>query len=508
MKLEAPAFGVSTGGDRSANVWRKYFLMLCAGLMLLFGVYTDTWLGMVDIWYRSDTYAHGFLIGPITLWLIWQRRKQVTLLQPSPALLPLVGLVLLGAAWLVGNVAGAVVVQQYAFVLMLPLLVWAIVGWQVTKALLFPLCYLVLAVPFGEVLLPWMMNFTADFTVGLLRMTGIPVYREGLFFTIPSGQWSVVEACSGLRYLIASFTLGTLYAYLTYRRFSRRLIFTLASIVVPVLANGLRAYMIVMIGHMSDMKYAVGVDHLIYGWLFFGIIMLGLFWVGAYWREDIDRTDQPQSSTDLISPVPARLFLTIALVLVTVLPWPVYADYLKRRPAGSQQTIVIDAPQGWTQVSRRINWTPAYDNAPYKFQQEFASGAQLGGVFIGFYPGSLRGAEMVSTGNGLFRDEHQEWTLLQQMHTETQTWGQVLQSDIRGSAVQFRLWQRYWVDGRWTANPYYAKLLQAKARLMGEPGQSAIVMLYVLGDSQGDDVMNAFAAAMSPMLEQGLQHAK
>ena len=55
---------------------------------------------------------------------------------------------------------------------------------------------------------------------------------------------------------------------------------------VPVIANGLRAYMIVMIGHLSGMKLAVGVDHIIYGWLFFGLVMFLMFWIGNFWRED------------------------------------------------------------------------------------------------------------------------------------------------------------------------------------------------------------------------------
>ena len=71
----------------------------------------------------------------------------------------------------------------------------------------------------GEDLVPPMMDLTAATTVWLVKLTGIPVYREGLYFTLPSGDWSVVEACSGVRYLIASFTLGLLYAHLSYRRF-------------------------------------------------------------------------------------------------------------------------------------------------------------------------------------------------------------------------------------------------------------------------------------------------
>ena len=96
----------------------------------------------------------------------------------------------------------------------------------------------------------------------------------------------MVEACSGVRYLIASVMVGTLFAYLTYQSLARRIAFVAVSFLVPVLANWLRAYMIVMLGHLSGNKLAVGVDHLIYGWVFFGVVMLLMFWIGARWRED------------------------------------------------------------------------------------------------------------------------------------------------------------------------------------------------------------------------------
>src|SRR5256885_17154333 len=44
--------------------------------------------------------------------------------------------------------------------------------------------------------------------------------------------------------------------------------------------------MIVMIGHLSGNRLAVGIDHIIYGWIFFGVVMLLLFWVGSFWREE------------------------------------------------------------------------------------------------------------------------------------------------------------------------------------------------------------------------------
>ena len=93
-----------------------------------------------------------------------------------------------------------------------------------------------------------------------LRATGVPVYREGLQFVIPSGAWSVVEACSGIRFLISSITIGCLFAYLSYRGMGKRIAFVVVAVGVSILANWLRAYMIVMIGHLSNNELAAGVE--------------------------------------------------------------------------------------------------------------------------------------------------------------------------------------------------------------------------------------------------------
>ena len=82
--------------------------------------------------------------------------------------------------------------------------------------------------------MPRLMDWTADFTVAALRLTGVPVYREGVHFVIPTGQWSVIEACSGIKFLIASVMAGSLYAWLMYRSPGRRIAFIAASIVVPL----------------------------------------------------------------------------------------------------------------------------------------------------------------------------------------------------------------------------------------------------------------------------------
>ncbi len=257
-------------------------LLALAAVVLL---YHATFWSMLELWSRSQTFAHGFLIVPISCWLAWRQRARLAALAPQPSRQGLLLLGALGLAWLLADAANVPVVEQYAATAMLPACVLAILGWPAVRLLAFPLAYLFLAVPFGEVFLDPLIDFTAAFTVTALQWTGIPVFRDGNNFSLPTGNWSVVEACSGLRYLIAALALGALFAHVNFRSTRRRLAVMAAALIVPILANGVRAYLIVMLGHLSNMRLAVGVDHLIYGWLFFGLVVLLLFWLSARWRE-------------------------------------------------------------------------------------------------------------------------------------------------------------------------------------------------------------------------------
>ena len=64
---------------------------------------------------------------------------------------------------------------------------------------------------------------------------------------IPSGNWQVVEGCA-VRYYRP--VVGSLYA--TSPVHHRRVIFTAVSVVLPVFANWVRAWGIVMLGHFGD----------------------------------------------------------------------------------------------------------------------------------------------------------------------------------------------------------------------------------------------------------------
>ena len=81
----------------ASPAWRKAGAMLLLALTVLLALFWNTAVSMVDIWSRSETFAHGYVIAPISLWLIWRRRPQLLALLPRPQLLPCP---VLAAAWL------------------------------------------------------------------------------------------------------------------------------------------------------------------------------------------------------------------------------------------------------------------------------------------------------------------------------------------------------------------------------------------------------------------------
>ena len=157
----------------------------------------------------------------------------------------------------------------------------ACLGKQVARGLAFPLFYALFLVPVGEELVPLMQTVTAEMSMGLLWLTGVPAHIEGIFITTPTGYFEVAEACSGVKFLIAMAAFGALVANVCFRSWPRRLAFVAVSLLVPILANGVRAWR----HHLCrppdrSVDFAAGFDHVVYGWIFFAIVIALILGVG------------------------------------------------------------------------------------------------------------------------------------------------------------------------------------------------------------------------------------
>ena len=516
---------------RVSSPWREALpavLVLVAAILLL---YRETGLAMIGIWSRSDTFAHAFLVPPISIWLIWRQRAKLAALTPRAQPWMLAALLLMALAWLAADLVAVNAAAQFALVAMIVLSVPAVLGFEVALAILFPLLFLFFAVPFGEFLLPLLMEATADFTVAALSLTGIPVYREGLQFIIPSGSWSVVEACSGVRYLIASLMVGTLFAYLNYRSTKRRVIFIAMAAVVPVLANWVRAYMIVMLGHLSGNKLAVGVDHLIYGWVFFGVVIMIMFVIGARWSEP-DDTQAPQAGEAPFaahadgargSISTAMAATVLAGMLIAALPPLVNRGLASSESDLPQPRLVLPdrLASAWSvEETQAAAWRPKFHNPSAEAARSYAADGRSVGVYLAYYRGHQPDSKLVTSSNVLVSSDNRQWnqigsggrTVAVDGASVSVRTAEVLGTTAASSAARPHLvvWHLYWVGGRWVAGDAAAKMSGAVTKLRGGGSDGAALVLHTDGDSNSasNATLQAFLQANLGLLDALLRQTR
>jgi exosortase A len=491
---------------------------VAVALLALLLVHFGTASAIAGLWMRSATFAHGFMIPPIAAWLIWRRWPHLAQLPRRPSPLALVPLAGLGALWLLATIANVHVVQEYSFVAMLIVTVVAVMGFGYARKIAFPLAYLLLAVPFGEVFVPPLIEFTSRFIVVPLQLVGIPVFRENNFIALPTGNWSVVDACSGLRYVIASLALGTLYAYLTYRSLSRRLVFIAISLVLPVFANGVRACMIVLIGHWSNMTLAVGIDHLIYGWVFFGLVSALLFWCGARWREPELPVRLVDTGGAGMRTAPPASFIGVTLAAIAVFAvWQVFATLLLRPAAPDRITepsLALAAPPTPWHASpmAAADWHSLHVGQPQRVTSNYNDGARTVSLQLTWYRHQVKGSELLAPVRRLPTAGLPEWrevTAMQRDITIGQRRLTVRQSIEQADGVKLLVWRWYRQAGVDTSSPQLLKLMLARSKLFGGEDGGAEIAVASACDEQPEQAaaaMRDLLSAMLPTIDRGLHH--
>ncbi|MDE2515315.1 MAG: exosortase [Rhodospirillales bacterium] len=301
--------------------------ILAAGLVLLLVLFHAEAVAAVRVWIESTAYNHGFLVIPIALWLAWDRRARLAAcpIRPAPRL-ALLALPLL-LMWLLAERLGIMEGRQLAVIGFVEVLFLAVLGLRMAKAAAGPLLYLVFLVPFGAFLTTALQDFTVGFVVRGLDLLGIPNFSNGYIIEIPEGVFFVAQACAGLRFLIASVAFGALYALMMYRSPWRRAGFLLASIIVPIIANGFRALGIVALGHILGSARAAATDHVLYGWLFFSIVILLLVVGGLPFRQDGTERVAPMAPP-FLAPARGAALGAVVLALAIAAIGPTLAQFL------------------------------------------------------------------------------------------------------------------------------------------------------------------------------------
>ncbi|HVN95172.1 MAG TPA: VPLPA-CTERM-specific exosortase XrtD [Syntrophorhabdaceae bacterium] len=242
------------------------------------------WLVFED-WSRED-YSYGYIIPVVVIYLIWENRLRLASILPLPTWKAF-GLVCVGIAlfWL-GELAG----EQYTLYISLWLvfvgIIWLHNGWDRLKVILFPLIFMLAMFP-----LPYFLTNRITFQlrlissklgVWMLHLYGMSAYREGNVIDLGFTQLQVVDACSGLRYVMPLMVLSLLLAYWFRAHWWKRVVLFLSSIPLAIVVNSFRIAATGVLYSFFGAQVAEGFFHAFSGWLIFMFaipLLLAEMWI-------------------------------------------------------------------------------------------------------------------------------------------------------------------------------------------------------------------------------------
>lgn len=266
---------------RVPEAWRNVLTVLACGSIAVIALAAREWGEMFHQWWNIDTYTHILLVPVIIGWLVVLKMDELAKAAPK-AWLPGLAVVAAGLAlWITGRVTEINILAHAGAVGALQGVAVTALGPRTSVLLALPIAFAVFLVPVGDEFIAPLQMITAEISVALTLWSGIPAVVDGIYIDTPIGLFIVAEACSGVKFLIAMMTLAVLVSFTRFEKWSKRAAFMLIAVVVPIIANGIRAWGTIYIAQSQGVEFAAGFDHIFYGWIFFAIVValiLALAW--------------------------------------------------------------------------------------------------------------------------------------------------------------------------------------------------------------------------------------
>jgi len=274
------AFGVV---DRSASKWRTAGLCLLVAELIVLYAPTVTFLWerwTMSVWHN----AHGALVPPIVAFLVYHELKRF---KGQPAEGSAWGFVLLLPALLLHAIDAGMHTQLLAaisIVIALPGLSLLLIGVDRTRAILFPLLFLVAALPIPlgmteQIHMQLRLIATAA-TSWVVPWMGIPVFAEGTTLHLATGPLQITDACSGFSTLYAAGAVAFLTAYTT-PTWQRRALVLLCAAPLAIAANILRVVSLTALVVWEGPAVLNTFIHPLSGMLTFALALPIIFWLGG-----------------------------------------------------------------------------------------------------------------------------------------------------------------------------------------------------------------------------------
>ncbi len=240
---------------------------------LLGYMYAESLTYLFSQWLGTEDYSHGIFVPFISGYLAWQCRHRLSQVSKEKSWWGLAVIALGLILYAAGELSTLFVILHVSLWVVLVGLTIALLGVRGARTIAFPLGYLLTAIPLPMFLYANLSSqlqlWSSSLGVGCLQLVGVMAFREGNVIDLGPVQLQVVEACSGIRYLLPLTSLALLCAYLFKDKMWKRVVLVLSSIPISILINGFRIGMIGIVVELNGKGAAEGFYHLFEGWVIF-----------------------------------------------------------------------------------------------------------------------------------------------------------------------------------------------------------------------------------------------
>ena len=235
---------------------------------------------LIHLWSNSDDYSHGFFVIPIAVFMVWQNRQHILTL-PVKSLWAGFPIFLIGIIiYYICFVIRFHTLMNLSMILIILALFFFLSGWQITRAVFFPILFLLFMLPIPSAYYILLTNplklMITNISATIIGFMGIPVFQEGNLLFFANTHLEVAEACSGVRSLYSYLMLGCLFAMLS-KQLSKKIILILSTVPLAILVNIMRVTGTGILASYYGPKVAQGFFHEFTGFFLFAIGLILLF---------------------------------------------------------------------------------------------------------------------------------------------------------------------------------------------------------------------------------------
>ncbi|MEM7278759.1 MAG: exosortase C-terminal domain/associated protein EpsI [Pseudomonadota bacterium] len=385
-----------------AGVGRRWLVGLPIAAIIILYWPSFFWLGRH--WLDGGTYGHGPLLALLAAYYFWLALGRANDVSAPfwPAAIAIAGLSLV---WLLAKEANVQIGQQ----VVLPLLMLAAFamafGLATARRFAFPILLLYLAIPIWDLINYPLQLMTAKTMGALFETLGRPVSIEETYVTVSAGVFRIADGCSGLRFMLVGGILALSYGYTEFDRWSTRLKFVAAALVLATVTNWIRVGWIIYLGDVTDMQHPWVADHVNIGWFMFAAAALFMIPVAArLHRQEARQSVQAQriANSGATGRLPVKaLVLSVAMLALA----PAYS-LLPKTVVASPENAVAQAPTpaGWQMgLSEAASpfWRPVFsDPDAESFGQYLSLGAIIHSYHV-FYATQDQQRELIGQGSAI-----------------------------------------------------------------------------------------------------------